>query len=257
MTARNDARRIAIVGASTGLGRSVGVALAKRGDSVALLARRHEMVASAAAEAGDGASAHAIRCDVTDEAGCRAAIDEAATALGGLDAVVYSAGIGELRRIEDIDAATWHRVFATNVVGASTVAAAALPHLRASGGIAVFFSTVSASLTPSWPGMASYNVTKAAMDRLVEAWRAEHPDVGFTRLIIGECPGSDGDGASHFASGWDMSLAGEMYPTWISRGLLTDKLVGVEDFINVVDGVLRCGASACIPTVAVTPRRPI
>jgi short-subunit dehydrogenase len=42
-----------------------------------------------------------------------------------------------------------------------------------------------------------------------------------------------------------------------SRGLLTDKLMDVEHFIDAVAGVLRCGATACIPTVAVTPRRPI
>ena len=50
--------------------------------------------------------------------------------LGGIDAVVYSTGIGVLRRIEDLDAETWMRAFGTNVVGASLFTAAALPHLR-------------------------------------------------------------------------------------------------------------------------------
>jgi hypothetical protein len=30
-----------------------------------------------------------------------------------------------------------------------------------------------------------------------------------------------------------------------------------DDLVEVVAGVLRCGASAAIPTVAVTPRRPL
>ena len=73
-------------------------------------------------------------------------IADAAAGLGGIDAVVYATGIGPLGRIEDLDAATWHRAFATNVVGASVVTSAALPHLVASQGTAVYLSSVSASL---------------------------------------------------------------------------------------------------------------
>ena len=247
--------KVVVVGASTGLGRCLGIGLAQRGAQVAMLARRHEMVAAAVVEAGPDAVA--IRCDVTDEAQCAAAIEQAAQSLGGIDAVVYCPGIGELRRIEDLDAATWHRVFATNVVGASTVAAAALPYLRSSSGTIAFLTSISASLTSPWPGLASYTVTKAALDRLVDAWRVEHPDVGFTRVIVGECGGGEGDATSHFTAKWDPAIAGEMYPIWMARGLLTDKLMDVEHFIDAVDHVLQCGASATIPTIAVTPRRPI
>jgi NAD(P)-dependent dehydrogenase (short-subunit alcohol dehydrogenase family) len=248
-------RRIVVVGASTGLGRCLGIGLAQRGASVALLARRQELIDDAAAEAGGGTVA--IRCDVTDEAGCADAIEAAAEALGGIDAVVYAAGMGELRRIEDLDAATWHRVFATNVVGASLVTSAALPHLKASNGMIGYFTSVSASLTSPWPGLASYTVTKAALDKLVEAWRAEHPEVGFTRIVVGECGGGTGEGVSQFTSNWAAELAGEMYPLWHARGLLTDKLMDIEHFIDGIEAVLRCGATMAIPTVAFTPRRPI
>ncbi len=244
---------VVVVGASSGLGRSLGIGLAQRGSQVALLARRHEMVAEAASQAGRGAVA--VRCDVTDEAECAAAIDQAAELLGGIDAVIYCPGISELRRIEALDAATWHRVFATNVVGASSVAAAALPYLRASGGMIAFLTSISASLTSPWPGLASYTVTKAALDRLVDAWRAEHPEVGFTRVIVGECSGGEGDATSQFTASWDMTLAGEMYPTWAGRGLLSDKLMDVDHFVDAVSSVLRSGSSVSIPTIAVTPRR--
>src|SRR2546426_2211962 len=43
-----------------------------------------------------GATAVAIACDVTDEKSCRAAVDEAAAHLGGIDALVYTPGIGPL-----------------------------------------------------------------------------------------------------------------------------------------------------------------
>jgi NAD(P)-dependent dehydrogenase (short-subunit alcohol dehydrogenase family) len=247
--------RVVVVGASTGLGRCLAIGLGQRGASVALLARRESLLADAAREAGP--ESFAIPCDVTDEASGRSAIGQAAERLGGIDAVIISAGIGELRRIEELDAATWQRVFATNVVGASLITAAALPHLKESGGMVAFLSSVSASLTAPWPGLASYTVTKAALDKLVEAWRAEHPEVGFTRLIIGECAGGEGEGISQLTASWDMELAGELFPAWTARGLLTDKLIDVDHLVGAVDALVRFGSSASVPTLAITPRRPI
>lgn len=247
--------RVVVVGASTGLGRCLGTGLGQRGAQVALLARTQHLLMDAAKEAGPGTVV--ITCDVTDDTACRSAIDEAARGLGGIDAVVFAAGIGELCRIEDLDAATWTRVFATNVIGASTVTAAALPHLRDSAGMIAYMSSVSASLTAPWPGLASYTVTKAALDKLVEAWRSEHPQVGFTRLVVGECAGGEGAAGSQFMASWDQALAGELFTTWTERGLLTDKNMDVGHFVDAVEGVLRCGSTTTIPTVAITPRRPI
>jgi NAD(P)-dependent dehydrogenase (short-subunit alcohol dehydrogenase family) len=248
-----NALRVVVVGASTGLGRCIGIGLAGRGAHVALLARTEELLEDAAAEAGGGAIA--IICDVTDEVACRAAVSRAAEVLGGIDAVVYAPGIGELRRIEDIDAEAWHRAFATNVVGASTVTAAALPHLRESTGMIAYLTSLSASMTSPWPGLASYTVTKAALDKLVDAWRAEHPEIGFTRLIVGECSGGEGPATSQFAAAWDRELAGELYPEWRARGLLSDKLMDIDHLVAALDAILRCGATATVPVLAVTPRR--
>lgn len=249
------AQRVVIVESSTGLGRSLGIGLAQRGTRVALLARGRELLDSAVQEAGERAAA--FICDATDEEAATKTIDQAAEHLGGIDALVYSAGVGDLRRVEDIDAETWHKMFGTNVVGASLVTKAALPHLEESHGIAVYFSSVSASMTAPWPGLAGYTVTKAALDKLVEAWRSEHPEVGFTRLVVGECGGGEGPAQSQFTATWDPDLAGELYPMWVARGLLTDKLMDVEDFIEAVVGVLRCGATMSIPSVVLAPRRPI
>src|SRR5690349_7239825 len=126
--------RTVVVGASSGLGRCLGVGLAHRGARVALLARRKDRLDAAATEAGNGAIA--IACDVTDHASVAAAVAEAATAFDGFDALVYTPAIGPLRRLADVDADTWARVFATNVTGAALVTAAAIPHLTASRGTA-------------------------------------------------------------------------------------------------------------------------
>src|SRR4051812_18467185 len=179
--------RAVVVGASSGLGRCIAKGLAGDGAQVALLARRKDKLDDAVQEAGG--EAIAITCDVTDPSSPPAAIEEAARALGGIDALVFATGVGPLAALVDIDADTWQRTFATNVTGAALVTAAAVPHLEASKGAAAYLSSVSASVTAPWPGLGAYAVSKAALDKLVEAWRTEHPSVGFTRVIVGDCSG--------------------------------------------------------------------
>lgn len=244
--------RTVVVGASSGLGRSIAVGLGQAGEQVALLARRHDRLVEAAREAGPGALA--VRCDVTDEASCRAAVEEAAQGLGGIDGLLYATGVGPLAKLVDVDAATWRHAFDTNVTGASLVTAAALPYLAESSGVAAYLSSVSASLTPPWPGLGAYAVSKAALDTLVEAWRNEHPEVGFTRIVVGDCAGGEGASGTEFPNAWDMELAAELHPVWSARQYLSGSLLDVRELVRVVDAVLRCDATACIPTVAVVPR---
>jgi NAD(P)-dependent dehydrogenase (short-subunit alcohol dehydrogenase family) len=246
-------QRIVVVGASTGLGRCIAVGLARRGSHVALMARRQELLDEAAKEAGAGAQP--ITCNVTDEDSCRNAVAQAVDVLGGIDGVVYCPGVGILRRIEQLDLAAWRTTFDTNVAGAALFTSAALPHLREANGAVAFLSTVSASFTPPWPGLASYTVTKAALDKLVEAWRVEHPAVGFTRVVVGDCAGGEGIASSQFMTGWDMDLLGEVFPGWLGRGLLAGTVFDADELVHVIDAVLRCGASAAIPSVTVIPRQ--
>ena len=224
----------------------------KRGAEVALLARRRDMLDTAVDEAGAGAVA--VACDVTDAASCAAAIQQALDTLGGIDALVYTPAIGPLARLVDTDVETWRRVFDTNVTGAATLTAAALPHLEQSGGRAVYLSSVSASQTAPWPGLGAYAVSKAALDKLVEAWSVEHPHVGFTRMVVGDCTGGEGDGQTQFANAWDATLAAELVPSWIDKGLIAGAFIDVEELVDAVDGVLRSGASVSIPSIVVAPR---
>jgi NAD(P)-dependent dehydrogenase (short-subunit alcohol dehydrogenase family) len=162
---------------------------------------------------------------------------------------VYTPAIGPLVRMVDTDAETWRRVFDTNVIGAALVTAAAMPHLTASAGKVVYLCSDAGTFGPPWPGLGAYGVSKAALERLVEAWRAEHPDVGFTNLIVGECAGGDGDAATGMNIGWDPELAMQAYPLWVSRGCMPGKLMPVEDLIHVVHMILSTDASTSMPIV--------
>lgn len=249
-----SALRTVVVGASSGLGRCIGTGLADRGARVALLARRKDRLESAAEAAGPDTPA--IACDVTDDASCQSAIEQAAEALGGIDALVYAPAIGPLARLVDTDAQMWRDVFDTNVTGAALVTRAAIPHLTASGGKAAYLSSVSASQTPPWPGLGAYAVSKAALDKLVEAWRAEHPSIGFTRVVVGDCAGGEGGSMTEFSRGWDMDLAAELAPAWLQRGYMTGSLLEVDELINVMHTLLNGGSSMSVPSVTVAPRPP-
>ncbi|HEX4864912.1 MAG TPA: SDR family oxidoreductase [Acidimicrobiales bacterium] len=252
MTHPDDSTRIraVVVGASSGIGRCIATGLGQRGARVALLARRIERLNGAANEAGSGSIA--IACDVTEEKSCDEAINEAAEALGGIDALVYTPAIGPLARIESVSADTWARIFATNVTGAALVTAAALPHLKLSRGRAVFLSSISATYTAPWPGLGAYAVSKAGLERLVEVLRTEHPEVAFTRLVVGNCVGGQGESATGFADDWDWELAGELHSHWSARGYVTDKFIDVEELVNVVDSLLRSGSSTSVSSIVVT-----
>jgi len=244
--------RVVVVGASSGLGRCIGRGLAERGSKVALMARRTGMLRDAAEEAGNGAIAVGI--DVTDPDSIRAATSEAVSGLGGLDGLVYCPAIGELGPIEGTDLAGWRRMFDTNVIGASLVTAAVLPHLEESRGSAVYLSSVSASLTPPWPGLGGYAVTKAALDKLVEAWRAEHPTVNFTRLVVGDCYGGEGDYLTQFINGWDADMFGRFHQIWTERHYIAGSFIDADDLVTAADSLLRTGSSVATHSVIVTPR---
>jgi NAD(P)-dependent dehydrogenase (short-subunit alcohol dehydrogenase family) len=226
--------------------------LAEKGARVAFLARRRDRLESAAKEAGNGAVA--VACDVTDGAACQQAIAEVIDSLGGLDALVYTTGVGVLSPLTDVTAEQWGKLFATNVTGASLITAAAAPHLAASAGSAVYISSLSASYSAPWPLLGAYAVSKAALDKLVEAWRIEHPNIGFTRLAVGDCGGGEGDSRTEFNKAWDPQALEDAIHYWMDNGYMQGGLVEPDHLVEAVHSVLRCGNSSFIPYLTLAPR---
>ncbi len=218
-------RRVLVVGASTGIGRVIGSTLADAGAHVAFAARRGDVCKEAATDAGG--TAIGLECDVRDEAQCQRVVDQTVAGLGGLDDIVYSAGAISVVALKEADADWWRRTFEINVMGAALVTRAALPHLQESRGTAVYLSSVSSTGAP-WPGVGVYTSTKAALNRMIESWRSEHPEVGFARILVGPTAGG-GRGFRRSGRGFDMS-AMEHMARWpglgIHSGALSAPVVG-------------------------------
>jgi NAD(P)-dependent dehydrogenase (short-subunit alcohol dehydrogenase family) len=85
-----------VVGASSGIGRALAKRLASDGCTVGAVARRQPELESLAAEAaaiGGAAPIHIFEHDVTDVAAIAGLFQDVVRTLGGLDLVVYAAGV--------------------------------------------------------------------------------------------------------------------------------------------------------------------
>ncbi|MET9850579.1 SDR family NAD(P)-dependent oxidoreductase [Streptomyces ossamyceticus] len=166
-----------ITGASKGLGRALGEALAERGWDLVLDARNEEVLRGTAKElAARGTRVEALPGDVTDAAH-RAALVAAARALGGLDLLVNNAsalGAEPLVRLEELALDGLRRALEVNVVAALGLVQEALPLLRASGAGAVIdvSSDAAAEAYETWGG---YGASKAALDHLSAVLAVEEP----------------------------------------------------------------------------------
>jgi 3-oxoacyl-[acyl-carrier protein] reductase len=154
--------RALITGGSRGIGFAVADALAAEGAAVGLIARNADGLAEAAGRlAHRGTTVATAVADVMDTTALNRAVDDIATALGGLDHLVANAGGtvggGDLTNSGPGD---FTATFALNAGHAAELIRAGLSHLRAAGGGAV---VIISSITGMRPApRTAYAAAKAA-----------------------------------------------------------------------------------------------
>ena len=95
---------IAITGASSGMGRSIAMELAKNGSKVVLGARRTERLQQLVEDIeSKGGEATFTIVDVKDKAGLERLVYTAIEKYGKLDVMINNAGISQLSLIDDLD----------------------------------------------------------------------------------------------------------------------------------------------------------
>lgn len=198
-----DGARLVVVGASAGIGRALAEHAARQGARVVVSARRADRLREL-----DGC--HAVPADIGDQDACRRLVAEAVAHLGGIDLLVHSAGVGTLAPIERADAAAWLRDYTVNVVGPTCITAAALPHLSEHA-VVSFLSSESTTET-RW-GMGAYASSKAALEATIRAWRTEHPERRFQRIVMGATMPTD------FGVNFDGETLGIAFERWTARGI--------------------------------------
>ncbi len=165
--------KVAVVtGGGTGIGRAVGLALAREGYGVVFAGRRNEPLVAAAREAESlGARGVAIPTDVTDPSSVEALFAATRDAFGRLDLLFNNAGVGAPAvPLEELGYEEWRRVVETNLTGAFLCTQAAIRQMKSQvprGGRIINNGSISAH-SPR-PNSAPYTATKHAITGLTKS----------------------------------------------------------------------------------------
>ena len=167
-----------VTGGASGIGLATARLLAARGARVTVLDRDEGIEGAEGFKAAqESADLYPVVADVTDDTAVRAAVAEAARAMGRLNIVVNNAGIGAAGTVEDNDDDEWHRVLDVNVLGMVRTTRAALPLLRQAArerGQAAIVNTCSVAAIAGLPQRALYSASKGAVYSLTLAMAADH-----------------------------------------------------------------------------------
>lgn len=173
-----------VTGGSRGIGAAIAKRLAADGATVALTYGGNKAAADAtvAAIEAAGGTAFAFQADAADAPAVRAAINEAAAALGGLDILVHNAGVAAIEPLEASTEDSFRRQFGVNVEGVYVGTKAALGHIRDNGRILIVGSINGHSALI--PGTGIYGATKAAVGGLARGWARDLGARGITVNVI-------------------------------------------------------------------------
>jgi len=211
-------RRVLVVGASAGIGRSFAIEAAHRGATVAVAARRADRLDEVVVAANGGT---AVVVDVTQPDACARLATEAGGALGPIDLVLYAAGTAPLRPVQDMEPEDWQRVLATNVLGLQHVIRALVPELLAPGAIVGALS--SEIVGHPRHGMVGYAASKSALEEVLRGWRLECPEVRFCTVTVGATQPTE------FGDGFDADVLVPILDQWIRHGQLPSTFMDTDD----------------------------
>lgn len=176
--------KVAIVtGASSGIGAAVARALARRGASVALVARTAATLDALAVELGaDVASSFPL--DVSDRAQIGMIPGRVVERFGRLDLVVNNAGVNHRGPVDECSALELAAIVDTNLLAPILLSRAALAHLHDDGAIV---NVASLAGKVPLPDEATYSATKAGLRAFTRALGVELRQRGIH--VASVCPG--------------------------------------------------------------------
>jgi 3-oxoacyl-[acyl-carrier protein] reductase len=155
-------KRVLVTGASSGIGLACAEAFLRQGSSVAAHQRSQPAPVLALAAQHPG-RLHPVEADLADEAGCVAALQASVRSLGGIDALVHSAGIWTPGAIRGISRETLETMFRTNTFS-SYYLAREFANAAQRGSLVIIGSTAGQR---GEPGHSHYAGSKGAVQSMV------------------------------------------------------------------------------------------
>ncbi len=261
-----EGRNVAVVGAGSGIGYETAMLLGHVGANVAAVDIDAGRAAEVSAEIVElGVHGAAVGGDVTDEDQAIRAIDEAAEALGALDAVVNIVGFAAWVKLLDVDAHVWDLDIRRNLTHHLYVSRAAARRWIADGSGGAIAVVASVSGIYGAPHHAAYGAAKAGLMDLVrtmsQEWgphgirvNAVAPDMIATPRVVAarEAAGGSADRSSIDER---LSLRRVGLPSEIA-GPLVFLVSDLASFLTGQTLVVDGGTMAAFPHVTGTSRMP-
>ena len=197
MTGKLTGKRALVTGAASGIGKSIAESYAREGAVVAVQARSIERSAETLESiTAEGGEAFAVAADLTDTGEIEAMCQQAIERLGGIDIVMNNAGVGEYKKVVDMEESFWDRIMDVNLKAPFLVSKYTLPAMieQGAGGVQLFNASTNAKTADAdW---TAYNATK---------------HVGFVRCLAAEV-GPQGIRVNAICPGWiDTKMAVELH----------------------------------------------
>ena len=197
-------RTAVVTGASGGIGRQTAAALVEKGCTVYDLSRREKPQ--------DGV--RHIKCDVTDEASVKNAVETVMQESGRIDILVCCAGMGISGAVEFTEPEDSYRQMDVNLFGTDRVVRAVLPCMRAQNSGRIVLTSSVAAVTPI-PFQTWYSASKAAINSYAMALMNEVRPYGVGVAVV-----MPGDIKTGFTSARKKSAKGnDVYSGRIERSV--------------------------------------
>jgi 3-oxoacyl-[acyl-carrier protein] reductase len=223
-----------ITGASAGIGRAVGLALASEGVRCVLAARRANELSQVCREIeGAGGEAIVVPTDLVHEAQIKALVDKALGHFGEIHFLINNAGVYLRSKVEQMEKEKIVSLFNINVVAPFLLTKHCLPHLKGKKGGAVINIASMAGLMGFSEGSA-YSASKHALIGFSESLFEEVREEGIKVCAI--CPGF------------------VRTPMVAKAPLNQENMIPPEDVAQTVVGVLKLSDKSCPTRIVIRPQ---
>lgn len=230
-----------VVGASSGMGRAIALALACEGFHVVAAARREERLEELERQLRDaGCSVEVCVTDVARLDDVHRLIEQARQRTGRIELLVYATGTNlPARGLSVLSHENWLRLIETNLTGAFACTQAVLPVMRAArNGLIVYLSSACVQ-RPDVSGVA-YQASKHGLVGLAHGTRVEEKSNGIRTTVL-------------FPGLCDTEIL-DQRPVPTPREVL-DQALAPEDVAAAVLFLARLPARAVVPEMQLLPAR--
>jgi citronellol/citronellal dehydrogenase len=175
-------KTVIITGGTRGIGKAIGLRLAKEGANIVVAAKSVEenpklggTIFTAASEMeAAGGKALAVQCDIRFEDQIHAVVNKAVETFGGIDILINNASAISITSTEQTEAKRFDLMHDINVRGTFFMTKACIPHLKKSSNAHILTLSPPINMAPKWfDKHVAYTLTKYNMSMMTIGWAKE------------------------------------------------------------------------------------